>query len=83
MTTLRHNNLVQLIGVVLGEQTLIVTEFLSKGSLVDYLRSRGRNIITHKDQINFARWEFKRTLSTEKFLLLFSGTKDYKPDTAE
>ena len=53
MTTLRHDNLVQLIGVVLGASTYIVTEFMAKGSLVDYLRSRGRNVITKKDQINF------------------------------
>lgn len=54
MTTLRHPNLVQLLGVVLGETTYIVTEFMSKGSLVDYLRTRGRAIITGADQINFA-----------------------------
>jgi hypothetical protein len=33
-----------------------VTEFMGKGSLIDYLRSRGRSVITRKDQINFARW---------------------------
>lgn len=54
MTTLRHPNLVQLLGVVLGETTYIVTEFMSKGSLIDYLRTRGRAIITGADQINFA-----------------------------
>lgn len=54
MTTLRHENLVQLIGVVLGDKTLIVTEFMAKGSLVDYLRSRGRNVVTKKDQIHYA-----------------------------
>ena len=53
---LRHPNLVQLIGVVMGETIYIITEFLSKGSLVDYLRSRGRSVITKKDQINFARF---------------------------
>ena len=42
-------------GVVLGETIYIVTEFMSKGSLVDYLRSRGRSVITKRDQINFAR----------------------------
>ena len=51
---LRHPNLVQLLGVVLGQEVLIVTEFMGKGNLVDYLRSRGRNVISKKDQINFA-----------------------------
>ena len=55
MTTLRHVNLVQLIGVILGDETQIVTEFMSKGSLVDYLRSRGRAVITRQNQIHFAR----------------------------
>ena len=54
--SLRHKNLVQLIGVVLGETILIVTEFLAKGNLVDFLRSRGRTVITLKDQIGFARF---------------------------
>ena len=53
---LRHANLVQLLGVVLRETIQIVTEYMGKGSLVDYLRSRGRNVITRKDQINFARY---------------------------
>lgn len=54
MTSLRHPNLVKLIGVVLADTIFLVTEFIGKGSLVEYLRSRGRNIITKKDQINFA-----------------------------
>ncbi|XP_025077024.1 tyrosine-protein kinase CSK-like isoform X2 [Pomacea canaliculata] len=54
MTTLRHDNLVRLIGVVLGENIFLVTEFMGKGNLVEYLRSRGRSVITKKDQINFA-----------------------------
>ena len=52
--TLRHDNLVRLIGVVLGETIFLVTEFMGKGNLVEYLRSRGRSVITKKDQINFA-----------------------------
>ena len=55
-SALRHTNLVQLMGVVLGETIYIVTEFMGKGSLVDYLRSRGRSVIQKKDQINFATW---------------------------
>ena len=52
--TLRHDNLVRLIGVVRGETIFLVTEFMGKGNLVEYLRSRGRSVITKKDQINFA-----------------------------
>ena len=54
--TLKHRNLVELSGVSLGEPIYIVTEFMGRGSLVDYLRSRGRTVVTKKDQINFARW---------------------------
>jgi len=54
MTALRHPNLVQLMGVVIGETIHIVTEFMGRGSLVDYLRSRGRSVIQKKDQIDFA-----------------------------
>ncbi|CAG5127528.1 unnamed protein product [Candidula unifasciata] len=54
MTSLRHPNLVKLIGVVIEDTIIIVTEFMGKGNLVEYLRSRGRNVITKKDQINFA-----------------------------
>lgn len=54
MTSMRHENLVQLIGVVLGDTIYLITEFMGKGSLVEYLRSRGRTVITKKNQINFA-----------------------------
>lgn len=55
MTTLEHENLVRFIGLVLNSKHIyLVTEYMSKGSLVDYLRSRGRQHITKKDQINFA-----------------------------
>ncbi|KAK7867902.1 hypothetical protein R5R35_002825 [Gryllus longicercus] len=55
MTSLRHQNLVQLLGLVFNNKLIyLVTEYLSKGSLVDYLRSRGRLHVTKKDQINFA-----------------------------
>jgi len=53
--SLRHPNLVELLGVVLGDVIYIVTEFMSKGSLVDYLRTRGRSVIAASDQIRFAR----------------------------
>ena len=56
MTSLRHRNLVQLLGLVMEDGLVqIVTEYMAKGSLVDYLRSRGRLHVTRKDQINFAR----------------------------
>ncbi|XP_032577378.1 uncharacterized protein LOC6606797 isoform X1 [Drosophila sechellia] len=55
MTTLEHDNLVKFIGLVFTSKHLyLVTEYMSKGSLVDYLRSRGRQHITKKDQIIFA-----------------------------
>ena len=55
MTDLRHPNVVQLIGVRLDEKPVcIVTEFMEKGPLVDYLRTRGKAII-QKDQVGFAR----------------------------
>lgn len=55
MTSLRHPNLVQLMGVVFdGPSICLVTEYMAKGSLVDYLRSRGRLHVNKKDQINFA-----------------------------
>lgn len=55
MTTLEHENLVRFIGLVFNSKHIyLVTEFMSKGSLVDYLRSRGRQHITKRDQINFA-----------------------------
>lgn len=55
--SLRHPNLVQLLGLVFNDQhqhLYLVTEFMSKGSLVDYLRSRGRLHVTKRDQIKFA-----------------------------
>lgn len=56
MTSLRHENLVQLLGLVFDSKhcILLITEYMSKGSLVDYLRSRGRLHVTKRDQINFA-----------------------------
>lgn len=54
---LQHPNLVHLIGVMNDKdihKIHIVTEFLSKGNLVDYLRTRGRSVITKKDLISIA-----------------------------
>ena len=56
MTDLRHPNVVQLIGVSLDEKPVfIITEFMEKGPLVDYLRLQGRDVIRKKDQLEFAR----------------------------
>ena len=56
MTALNHKNLVMLLGVSLDSSPIyIITEFCDKGSLVEYLRSRGRAVITQKDLIGFAR----------------------------
>lgn len=52
---LQHPNLVHLLGVMNDEENIhIVTEFLSKGNLVDYLRSRGRAVITKRELIKIA-----------------------------
>ncbi|EGD76845.1 TK protein kinase [Salpingoeca rosetta] len=56
MIQLKDKNLVSLIGVVTkaGEKKL-VTEFLEKGNLLDFLRSRGRSVVTPKMQHHFTR----------------------------
>lgn len=56
MTRLRHKNLVQLIGVCTqGSPIMIVSEFMAKGCLLDYLRSRGRAVINPQAQLGFCR----------------------------
>ncbi|KAJ8029238.1 Tyrosine-protein kinase CSK [Holothuria leucospilota] len=54
MTSLKHPNLVQLLGVVLGTPLLLVMEFMSKGNLVEYLRSRGRSVVTADQLLQFS-----------------------------
>ncbi|MCL4120291.1 UNVERIFIED_CONTAM: hypothetical protein GTU68_045215 [Idotea baltica] len=55
MTALIHENLVSFLGIVFDDSILrLVTEYMSKGSLVEYLRTRGRILISPSDQINFA-----------------------------
>ncbi|KAJ2949679.1 hypothetical protein O0L34_g15606 [Tuta absoluta] len=56
MASLKHDNLVRLLGLVFSSSgsTCIVTEHCAQGSLLDYLRSRGRHYVTQRDQINFA-----------------------------
>jgi c-src tyrosine kinase len=47
MTKLKYENLVELIGVSTQTDTImIVCEFMGKGCLLDYLRSRGRSVVT-------------------------------------
>lgn len=61
MSTLSHPNLVKLIGVVKHHvpnssekfEISLVTEYMPKGSLLDYLTSRGRNILTKKELMEF------------------------------
>ena len=54
MTSLSHPNLVKLIGVSVDEKPVyIITEFMEKGSLIEYLRSTGRSVIQKSHQIGF------------------------------
>lgn len=56
-STLSHPNLVGLIGVSLDDQPIyLVTEYMAKGSLEQYLRSRGRAVITKQNQLDFAKY---------------------------
>lgn len=56
MTTLRHKNLIQFLGIVIdGPSICLVTEFMEKGSLSEYLRTRGRQRVSAKDLIKFAK----------------------------
>lgn len=56
MTQLRHENLVQLLGVIVENDgsLFIVTEFMAKGCLVDYLRSRGRTVLGGDSLLHFS-----------------------------
>ncbi|KAG9510823.1 Tyrosine-protein kinase CSK [Fragariocoptes setiger] len=55
MTSLRHKNLVQLLGITIDKPTIcLVTEFMANGSLVEYLQTRGSNKVSKLDQIKFA-----------------------------
>lgn len=54
MTKLQHKNLVRLLGVILHKGLHIVTELMSKGNLVNFLRSRGRSVVTSEQLLRFA-----------------------------
>ncbi|XP_054644789.1 megakaryocyte-associated tyrosine-protein kinase isoform X2 [Dunckerocampus dactyliophorus] len=54
MTKLRHKNLVGLLGVILHKGLLIITELMMKGNLANFLRTRGRSIISSVQLLGFA-----------------------------
>ncbi|XP_030640083.1 megakaryocyte-associated tyrosine-protein kinase [Chanos chanos] len=54
MTKLQHKNLVRLLGVILHNGLYIITELMEKGSLANFLRTRGRSVITASQLLCFA-----------------------------
>ncbi|KAF7667811.1 hypothetical protein LDENG_00043010 [Lucifuga dentata] len=54
MTKLQHKNLVRLLGVILHKGLHIVTELMTKGNLVNFLRTRGRSVINEVQLLRFA-----------------------------
>lgn len=54
MTKVRHKNLVRLLGVILHNGLYIVMEFMSKGNLVNFLRTRGRAQVTPQQLLQFS-----------------------------
>uniref|UniRef100_A0A7N8X244 Tyrosine-protein kinase n=1 Tax=Mastacembelus armatus TaxID=205130 RepID=A0A7N8X244_9TELE len=54
MTKLQHKNLVRLLGVILHKGLHIVTELMSKGNLVNFLRTRGRSVVNSDQLLRFA-----------------------------
>jgi c-src tyrosine kinase len=56
MADMKHENIVQFIGCATKtEPVMIVSEFMAKGCLLDYLRSRGRAVITGGEQLGFTK----------------------------
>jgi serine/threonine protein kinase len=55
-SSLKHRNLVQLLGIAQKPDNVIylVTEFMTKGSLLHYLTTRGRSVISQTDLLGFA-----------------------------
>ncbi|XP_041746257.2 megakaryocyte-associated tyrosine-protein kinase isoform X1 [Coregonus clupeaformis] len=51
---LQHKNLVRLLGVIVDNGLHIVTELMAKGNLVNFLRTRGRSVISTGQLIRFA-----------------------------
>ncbi|XP_033937914.1 megakaryocyte-associated tyrosine-protein kinase isoform X3 [Pseudochaenichthys georgianus] len=54
MTKLQHKNLVRLLGVMLHKGLHIVTELMTKGNLVNFLRTRGRSVVNSAQLLHFA-----------------------------
>lgn len=57
MSTLNHPNLLKLFGIVFSDnrqEIYLVTEYMPKGSLLDYLITRGRNVLTKRELIQFS-----------------------------
>ncbi|CAF1093407.1 unnamed protein product [Rotaria sp. Silwood1] len=56
MSLLKHQNLVQFVGIAGKSNNVIylVTEFMAKGSLLHYLTTRGRSVIVQCDLVGFA-----------------------------
>ncbi|XP_028260337.1 megakaryocyte-associated tyrosine-protein kinase isoform X2 [Parambassis ranga] len=54
MTKLQHKNLVRLLGVILHKGLHIVTELMTKGNLVNFLRTRGRSVVSSVQLLRFA-----------------------------
>ncbi|XP_055564342.1 megakaryocyte-associated tyrosine-protein kinase isoform X1 [Falco cherrug] len=54
MTKVRHKNLVCLLGVILHNGLYIVMEYMSKGNLVNFLRTRGRALVPTHQLLQFA-----------------------------
>ncbi|KAM3620409.1 uncharacterized protein V6R79_022810 [Siganus canaliculatus] len=55
MTKLQHKNLVRLLGVILHKGNCqIVTELMTKGNLVNFLRTRGRSVLNSAQLLHFA-----------------------------
>ncbi|XP_016527287.1 megakaryocyte-associated tyrosine-protein kinase isoform X2 [Poecilia formosa] len=54
MTKLQHKNLVRLLGVILHKGLHIVTELMTKGNLVNFLRTRGRSVVGPAQLLRFS-----------------------------
>ncbi|PWA20978.1 hypothetical protein CCH79_00007143, partial [Gambusia affinis] len=54
MTKLQHKNLVRLLGVILHKGLQIVTELMTKGNLVNFLRTRGRSVVGSPQLLRFS-----------------------------
>uniref|UniRef100_A0A8C5KXW2 Tyrosine-protein kinase n=1 Tax=Jaculus jaculus TaxID=51337 RepID=A0A8C5KXW2_JACJA len=54
MTKLQHRNLVRLLGVILHQGLYLVMEHVSKGNLVNFLRTRGRALVSPAQLLQFS-----------------------------